>query len=59
MAKDNLNQIQDKVNLEIQTARLSLSQALDQVQLSQQSLEKPMRMNVRLWNAIMKAKYPL
>ncbi len=38
--KDNLNQIQDKVNLEIQTARLSLSQALDQVQLSQQSLEK-------------------
>ena len=40
MAKDNLNQIQDKVNLEIQTARLSLSQALDQVQLSQQSLEK-------------------
>ena len=29
MAKDNLNQIQDKVNLEIQTARLSLSQALD------------------------------
>ena len=40
IAKDNLNQIQDKVNLEIQTARLSLSQALDQVQLSQQSLEK-------------------
>ena len=32
MAKDNLNLIQDKVNLEIQTARLSLSQALDQVQ---------------------------
>ena len=40
MAKDNLNLIQDKVNLEIQTARLSLSQALDQVQLSRQSLEK-------------------
>ena len=39
-AKVSLNQIQDKVNLEIQTARLSLSQALDQVQLSQQSLEK-------------------
>ena len=40
MAKDNLNQIQDKVNLEIQSARLSLSQAMGQVQLSQQSLEK-------------------
>ena len=31
MAKDNLNEIQDKVNLEIQTARLSLSQAMGQV----------------------------
>lgn len=40
MARDNLNQVQDKVDLEIQTARLSLSQALSQVQLSQQSLEK-------------------
>ena len=40
MAKDNLNEIQDKVNLEIQTARLSLSQAMEQVELSRQSLEK-------------------
>lgn len=40
MAKDNLNEVQDKVNLEIQTARLSLSQAMEQVELSRQSLEK-------------------
>lgn len=40
IAKDNLNEIQDKVNLEIQTARLCLSQAMEQVKLSQQSLEK-------------------
>ena len=40
MAKDNLNEIQDKVNLEIQTARPSLSQAMEQVELSRQSLEK-------------------
>lgn len=40
MAKDNLNEVKDKVNLEIQTARLSLSQAMEQVELSRQSLEK-------------------
>jgi len=40
IARDRLNQIQDQVDLEIQTARLSLSQAMKQVQLSQQSLEK-------------------
>lgn len=40
IAQDKLNEIQDKVNLEIQTARLSLSQAMEQVKLSQQSLEK-------------------
>lgn len=40
MAQDNLNRMQDKVNLEIQTARLSLSQAQAQVGLSRQSLQK-------------------
>ncbi len=39
-ATDNLNQVTDQVNLEIQTARVSLSQALDQVRLTQSSLDK-------------------
>lgn len=39
-ATDNLNQVTDQVNLEIQTARVSLSQALDQVRLTESSLDK-------------------
>lgn len=38
--QDNLNSVLDKVNLEIETARLSLSQAMEQARLSRQSLEK-------------------
>ena len=40
MAKDNLNQVSDHVNLEVQTARVSLSQALERVGLTGSSLEK-------------------
>lgn len=40
MEQDNLNSMLDKVNLEIETARLSLSQAMEQERLSRQSLEK-------------------
>ena len=40
MAKDNLNQVSDNVNLEVQTARVSLSQALERVNLTGSSLEK-------------------
>lgn len=39
-ATDNLNQVTDKVNLEVQTARTSLSQAMQQVRLTENSLEK-------------------
>lgn len=40
MEQDNLNSMLDKVNLEIETARFSLSQAMEQARLSRQSLEK-------------------
>lgn len=40
MAKDNLNQVSDHVTLEVQTARVSLSQALERVGLTGSSLEK-------------------
>ena len=33
-------QVSDHVNLEVQTARVSLSQAMEQVQLTRNSLEK-------------------
>lgn len=39
-ATDNLNQVTDHVNLEVQTARVSLAQAMDQVRLTESSLEK-------------------
>ena len=39
-ATDNLHQVSDHVNLEVQTARVSLSQAMEQVQLTRNSLEK-------------------
>lgn len=39
-ATDNMNQVSDQVNLEVQTARISLSQALEQVRLTESSLEK-------------------
>lgn len=39
-ATDNLNQVTDQVNLEVRTARVSLSQAMDQVRLTENSLEK-------------------
>lgn len=39
-ATDNLNQVTDQVNLEVQTARISLSQAMEQVRLTENSLEK-------------------
>lgn len=39
-ATDRLNQVVDDVNLEVQTARLSLLQALERVRLSENSLEK-------------------
>lgn len=39
-ATDNLNQVTDQVNLEVQTARISLAQAMDQVRLTESSLEK-------------------
>lgn len=40
MATDQMNKVEDNVNLEIQTARVSLSRAVEQVQLSSNSLEK-------------------
>ena len=40
MAQDNLNQVTDNVNLEVQTARVSLSQELERVNLTGSSLEK-------------------
>lgn len=40
MANDNLNAVKDHVNLEVQTARISLSQSLDRVALSESSLDK-------------------
>lgn len=40
MATDYLNQTEDRVKLEIETARLSLVQALEQVQLTGNSLDK-------------------
>lgn len=40
MAADNLNRIQSDIDLEVQTARVSLSQALERVRLSENSLEK-------------------
>lgn len=39
-ASDNLNKVLDNVNLEVQTTRLSLMQAMEQVRLSENSLEK-------------------
>lgn len=39
-ATDNLNQVTDNVNLEVQTARISLSKAMNQVQLTESSLGK-------------------
>ena len=40
MATDNLNKVTDGINLEIQTVRNSLGQALSQVSLTKNSLEK-------------------
>lgn len=40
MATDNLNKITDNVNLEIQTARVSLNQSMEQVRLTESSVEK-------------------
>ena len=40
MANDYLNKATDNVNLEIQTARTSLAQAIKQVELTGSSLEK-------------------
>lgn len=40
MATDNRNQVADHVNLEVQTARLSLTQAQERVRLSENSLGK-------------------
>lgn len=40
MATDNLNKVEDSVNLEVQTARVSLNQAMERVQLTESSLEK-------------------
>lgn len=40
MANDYLNKVTDDVNLEVQTARTSLSQAIKQVELTGNSLEK-------------------
>lgn len=38
MAQDNFNKVTDNVNLEVQTARTSLQQAMEQVQLTNSSL---------------------
>lgn len=40
MATDQLNKIEDEVALEVKTARLSLHQAMQRVQLAESSLEK-------------------
>ena len=40
MASDQLNRVKDNVALEVQTARLNLLQALEQVKLTGNSLEK-------------------
>lgn len=40
MATDELNRVEDHVNLEVQTSRLSLNQALERVRLSESSLGK-------------------
>lgn len=40
MATDQLNQVKDNIRLEVQTARISLTQALERVRLSENSLEK-------------------
>lgn len=40
MATDNLRKVEDNVNLEIETARTSLNQAMERVGLSESSLEK-------------------
>lgn len=40
MATDNLNKVTDGVNLEIRTARNSLRQAMEQVELTRNSLDK-------------------
>lgn len=40
MANDRINKVEDQVNLEVQTARTSLSQALERVDLAGNSLEK-------------------
>lgn len=40
MAADNLNKIKDNVSLETETARLSLTQAMERVSLTESSLEK-------------------
>ena len=40
MASDQLNRVKDNVALEIQTARLNLLQAQEQVKLTENSLEK-------------------
>ncbi|MCY1135087.1 TolC family protein [Bacteroides fragilis] len=40
MATDNLNLVTDQVKLEVETARVSLSQALEQVRLTESSLGK-------------------
>ena len=45
MANDYLNKVTDDVNLEVQTARTSLSQAIKQVELTGNSLEKAREMN--------------
>lgn len=40
MATDGLNRVEDEVNLEVQTARVSLNQAQERVRLSENSLSK-------------------
>ena len=56
-ATDNLHQVSDHVNLEVQTARVSLSQAMEQVQLTRNSLEKPAKTNKWHWKDIQRGKY--
>lgn len=56
-ATDNLHQVSDHVNLEVQTARVSLSQAMEQVQLTRNSLEKARKTNKWHWKDIQKGKY--
>lgn len=40
IAADNLNKVEDSVDLEVQTARVALIQAMERVRLSESSLEK-------------------